>query len=456
LGANVGLNDKFAAVAENLVISEILDSRFVHLLVSSTRRQRLGKRESYRQIWLARDFIVRRIAYLLSQYPTYNHTFLLREVRLLRALGLTVDVASLGSPDRSLAALPTIEREEAESSTYIKQQGLTAAAASYLWWCIRAPGRSLAATRLALRVAGPHPRRVAAHIAYLGQACLVADWLRRTGHQRLHSHFCSTVAMLAGELSGVPWSVTIHGPSEFDDVVGFALSEKVARAAQVIAISFFAQSQVLRHVAPQYWEKVSVVPLGIDPADYTPPPARAGGERAELLTVGRLAPVKAQSLLIAAVRQLRDEGRLVRLRIVGTGPDEERLAALIASYGLEGTVVLVGPLPADAVTRMYAETDIFALPSFAEGVPVVLMEAMAMERPCLSSRLMGIPELIEDGVNGILVRPADVDDVAHGLRILLDDPALGRRLGIAARKSVVSRYDLRTNVALLASTLVPE
>ena len=122
---------------------------------------------------------------------------------------------------------------------------------------------------------------------------------------------------------------------------------------------------------------------------------------------------------------------------------------------IRGAVELVGPIPAQAVTRMYADTDIFALPSFAEGVPVVLMEAMAMERPCLSSNLMGIPELIENGVNGVLIRPADLDDLVRGLRLLLDDPALRRRMGVAARQRVVRDYNLQINVARLADFLVP-
>lgn len=399
--------------------------------------------------------MTRRIAYLLSQYPTYSHTFLLREVRGLRALGIEVDVASLAAPDRALAALTPVEREEADRTVYIKRQGIVAAVMSYVGWCIRAPARTLSATGLALRIAGPQPMRIAANIAYLGQGCLVADWLRRTGHERMHSHFCPTVAMFAGAVSGVPWSLTIHGPVEFDDVVGTALAEKVARAATVVAISGFARSQILRHVPPEQWNRVVVVPLGIDPDAYSPPAERPRDARAELLTVGRLASVKAQTMLIEGVRQLRDEGRNVRLRIVGSGPDEPRLARQIVTHGLEGVVELVGPLPAEAVTRMYADTDIFALPSFAEGVPVVLMEAMAMERPCLSSNLMGIPELIENGVNGVLIRPADVDDLVRGLRLLLDDPALCRRMGLVARERVVRDYNLRTNVARLADILVP-
>ncbi|HYW49337.1 MAG TPA: glycosyltransferase family 4 protein [Gemmatimonadaceae bacterium] len=397
----------------------------------------------------------RRIAYLLSQYPTYNHTFLLREVRALRDIGVDVEVASLTDPDRGMDALPAIEREEAAQTAYIKRKGLTAGGLSVLGWLFRSPQRLVSVTKSAVTLAGWNPRRLAAHLAYLGQAALVADWLRSSGHRSLHCHFSSTVAMLAAHLADVPWSVTIHGPAEFDDVVAFGLVPKVASAWKVVVISGFARSQVLRHVPPAHWDRVVVVPLGIDPADYSPAPERPAGPRVELLTVGRLASVKAQGLLIDAVRLLHDEGRRLRLRIVGTGPDQARLETQIARHALQGVVELVGPLPAESVTRLYAEVDIFALPSFAEGVPVVLMEAMAMELPCVSSRLMGIPELITDGEDGLLVTPADVSDVARALRHLIDDRQLRRRMGLAARERVLRAYNLRVNVERLADQLLP-
>jgi glycosyltransferase involved in cell wall biosynthesis len=397
--------------------------------------------------------MTRRIAYLLSQYPTYNHTFLLREVCALRALGVEVEVASLAEPDRAITSLPEIERSEAERAVYIKRKGVVAGAISYLRWSVRAPASVLRTTRRAIRLAGIAPRRFAAHIAYLGQACLVADWLRERRHDRMHCHFSSTVAMLAAELTGTPWSFTIHGQAEFDDVIGFGLTEKVVSASTIVSISGFARSQVLRCCDPLFWDRVVTVPLGIDTDDYTPPPARVVGARTEILTVGRLAPVKAQALLIDAVALLHAEGRAIRLRIVGGGPDRDMLERHVRARQLQQVVEFTGPQPAHEVTRLYGETDIFALPSFAEGVPVVLMEAMAMEIPCVASRLMGIPELIADGVEGILVRPADVIDTARGIRLLVDDPALRTSLGRAARARVARDYSLTPNVARLADVL---
>lgn len=394
-----------------------------------------------------------RIAYVLSQYPTYNHTFLLREVRELRRLGVEVDVASLADPDRALALLPEIEREEATRAVYIKAKGVIAGSISYLRWLLRSPVRVLSTTRRAILLGGSSPQRLAAHCAYLGQACMVADWLRASGHDRVHSHFSSTVTMFAAEISETPWSLTIHGPGEFDNVVGFGLAQKVASADRVITISGFARSQVLRWSDPSFWSRVAIVPLGIRLSDYAPPPARVRGSRTEILTVGRLAPVKAQVLLIDAVAALHAEGHAVRLRVVGGGPDREMLETHVRNTGLQQVVEFVGPQPPAEVTRLYAESDIFALPSFAEGVPVVLMEAMAMELPCVASRIMGIPELIDDGVDGVLVKPADVADTVRGLRQLIEDESARSSLGKAARRRVERDYDIARNVERLADVL---
>lgn len=394
-----------------------------------------------------------RVTYLLSQYPTFTHTFLLREVVAMRALGVDVRVISLTAADRAASALQPNEREEAAQTTYIKPRGAVVAILAMARAVITRPVQTARAAVRATRLAGWHPVRLAAHYSYLLQAAVVAQELLRTDAVHLHSHFCSTVGMLAADLTEIPWSFTIHGPAEFDDVLGFGLTEKVKSARSVVAISGFARSQVLRHIPPALWEKVVCVPLGIPLDAYTHPSPPDPRETLEILTVGRLANVKAQPLLIDAIAVLHAEGWPVRLRIVGDGPNRQLLAEQIRALGLDKVVELLGPLPSKEVTKLYATSDIFALPSFAEGVPVALMEAMAMERPCLATRLMGIPELIEDGVSGILVKPADVADTARGLRLLIADTSLRERIGVEGRRRVAQKYDLNQNVALLADVL---
>jgi colanic acid/amylovoran biosynthesis glycosyltransferase len=166
--------------------------------------------------------------------------------------------------------------------------------------------------------------------------------------------------------------------------------------------------------------------------------------------VGRLSPEKAQRILIDAVARLVKEGRRVRLRLVGEGPDRLNLETHIVACGLSDTVSLEGGLNQDQLKALYRESDAFALASFAEGVPVVLMEAMAMEIPCVATWITGVPELIQDGIDGLLVAPSDVGQLSRAIARLMDDPDLRSRIAKAGRCKVIQQYNLSKNTALLA------
>jgi len=201
---------------------------------------------------------------------------------------------------------------------------------------------------------------------------------------------------------------------------------------------------------PRDWHKFEVSPLGVDPASFQPALPREHRDPFEILCVGRLAPAKAQHVLIGTVDRLRSQGRSVRLRLVGDGPDRSRLENLIAARGLAAHVRLEGFCNRERVQEFYRAADLFALASFAEGVPVVLMEAMAMEIPCVATWITGIPELIRHGIDGWLVPPADEEQLAAAIARLMDDPALGRRLGQSARARIVEKYNLARNTERLA------
>jgi glycosyltransferase involved in cell wall biosynthesis len=166
--------------------------------------------------------------------------------------------------------------------------------------------------------------------------------------------------------------------------------------------------------------------------------------------VGRLVPAKGQHVLLAAVARLRASGRNLRLRLVGDGPDRASLQAAARRLSIEDAVIFEGAVNQDRIRDLYAKADVFALASFAEGIPVVLMEAMAMEIPCISTWITGIPELIRDSVDGLLVAPSDAEGLASAIARLMDDPELRARLGAAGRSRVIEKYDLRRNVARLA------
>jgi glycosyltransferase involved in cell wall biosynthesis len=219
----------------------------------------------------------------------------------------------------------------------------------------------------------------------------------------------------------------------------------------VAAISRFAASQVMKSSAPRNWSKIRVLPLGVDPADLTPHhPSPEEAAPIRIVSVATLAPVKGFHILLAAAAILARRGRRLELTIVGDGPDRPALEEAIAKLGLTGAVHLAGRCNHDRVIDHYRAADIFALASFAEGVPVVLMEAMAMEIPCVATWITGIPELIRDGVDGLLGPPGDPETLADAIASLMDDPELRLRLGQSARRRIVESYDLKRNSNRLA------
>lgn len=393
---------------------------------------------------------MQRLGYLISQYPAVNHTFILREVRQLRELGVDIRVASIRSVDRAWDALVHEEQDEFRQTHYINQSKIGRIIADHLaTWSTR-PFSYVKSLFYAVKVARFRPRQSLRHLAYLSQAVLVGRWMKREGLTHAHTHFSSTVALFLSKIFPVSFSVTIHGPDEFRDPRGFLLREKVESALFVCAISDFARLQ-LQKCAPQCeWNKIDVTRLGVDLSVFNPRPPRLAPRPLEILCVGRLAPAKAQHVLIGASEKLIREGREVRLTLVGDGPDRKKLEKQVQERNLAGHVILKGSLNQKRVRELYAQADVFALSSFAEGVPVVLMEAMAMEIPCVATRVAGVSELIRDEIDGLLVEPGDDESLARAIARLHDDPALGVRLGQSARQHVNQEYNLRKNVERLA------
>lgn len=391
-----------------------------------------------------------RLAYLVSQYPAINHTFILREIRALRNQGFDIEVISIRAPDRPPDKLSPDEQDEAKRTWAVLPSGLTGFAIAHLATLFSRPIGYLRGFWSAVTLAGSDLRAAFFNVAYFAEA-VVAGWrMQNRGLTHLHTHFSSTVALLLARVFPITVSVTIHGPAEFDDPVGFYLSQKVAEARFVCTISSYARSQLMCSSRPEHWHKIEVAPLGVDLDSFAPRPRSGTPDRFEILSVGRLAPVKAHSLLINAVGRLIKEGRTaIRLRIAGGGPEKESLAKQIAKEGLQAHVVLEGPCNQERVRELYRETDLFTLASFAEGVPVVLMEAMAMEIACVATWVAGIPELIRHGQDGWLVPPSDPQVLAEAIAYMMDHSDLRERLGRAGRRTVQERYDLAQNTRLL-------
>jgi colanic acid/amylovoran biosynthesis glycosyltransferase len=394
-----------------------------------------------------------RLVYLLSCYPAVSHTFFLSEIRELRKQGFTVEAASINPPDRPLSSMPAAEVEEAGKTFYIKSAGAARATAIAAKTILLRPAVFLRGLVAALRLGRWDPTATLFALFYFAEALILGDWMRARGHRHLHIHFCgpvATVGMLASVAWGFSYSLTVHGPDEFYDVEKFYLRQKVERASFILCISDFCRSQLMRIAAPEHWDKMHVVRLGIDPAIFFPTRKSQESEQhtLEILCVGRLVPSKGQLILLQACALLHAQGHSFRLRLVGPGPDREHLETFAKQKDI--AVIFEGAKSHDETRQLLGRADIFALASFAEGVPVALMEAMAMEVPCVSTRIAGIPELIRDGLDGLLVPASSVEALASALQRLCEDPLLRRSLGIAGCKRVLGLYNLPQNVNSLA------
>jgi colanic acid/amylovoran biosynthesis glycosyltransferase len=394
-----------------------------------------------------------RIAYLVSQYPAVNHTFILREIRQLRQLDFDIRVASVRAADRPLELLTQEEREEQRATFYIKPAGVRAvirAARGLLW---RRPIVFLGGFVYALRLSRFNPRTALLNLFYFAEAVVFAGWMRREGLSRVHMHFTSTVGLLARRLTPMRTSATIHGSAEFDDPAGFRLREKIEAFDLLCAVSEYGRGELMRLSERKQWNKLRVSRLGVDPEVYTPRPFRYNPSPFEIICVGRLAKVKGQDVLIGALDRLVRQRRAVLLRLVGDGPERATLEKQVAERGLHACVIFEGWQNVDRVRDCYQQADIFALASLAEGIPVVLMEAMAMEIPCVATTVMGVPELIRHEVDGLLVAPANEEELTAAIDRYLVDSELRQRLGKAGRRRVIECYDLKHNTAGLAEIL---
>jgi glycosyltransferase involved in cell wall biosynthesis len=394
-----------------------------------------------------------RLAYLISRYPSISHTFILREVLELRRLGLEIEVASINAPDRPNNELTAEEWAEAQRTFYIKRAGVGGALQAHSSALMRNAPAYLRGLWFAGRLAGVDLRKVVMNCLYFAEAVMVGEWMRSRQVTHLHVHFATpaaTVGLIVAKVFSFTFSITVHGPDEFYDAPGYLLPEKIAAADLLCAIGLFAQSQLMKLSDASHWNKIELTPLGVDPTLFQPRLEGYGDRPFEVICVGRLVPAKGQHVLLAAVARLRASGRNLRLRLVGDGPDRASLQAAARRLSIEDAVIFEGAVNQDRIRDLYAKADVFALASFAEGIPVVLMEAMAMEIPCISTWITGIPELIRDSVDGLLVAPSDAEGLASAIARLMDDPELRARLGAAGRSRVIEKYDLRRNVARLA------
>ena len=393
-----------------------------------------------------------RIAYLCNRYPAVSHSFVRREIAGVEAAGHVVDRFTVRAP---AGLVDAGDRAEAERTTAILAAGAGGLLAALLAALLRDPRRFASATRLAVRGAGWSPAALVRHFAYLGEAAWLVRRFRAHPVDHLHAHFGTnpaTVARLARRLGGPPWSFTAHGPDEFDRPEALDLRGKVAEARVAVAISSFGASQLMRWSDPADWHRIAVARCGVDAA-FLATPAPPAPAAARFATVARLGGQKGLPLLVEAALLLKARGRDFRLDIAGDGELRDALTRQIAAAGLIEEVRLVGSLDGAGVRRLIEGARAFVLPSFAEGLPVVIMEALALERPVIATAIAGTPELV-DAACGWLVPAGSAEAVAAAMAAAIDAPpeaiaAMGRE----GRRRVAERHDAARNARGLMAAI---
>jgi glycosyltransferase involved in cell wall biosynthesis len=306
---------------------------------------------------------------------------------------------------------------------------------------------------LAIKVGRRSDRGPLLHLVYLAEACVLLGWLKREEVGHLHAHFgtnSATVAMLVHELGGPSFSFTAHGPEEFDKPEFIALGEKIRRAAFVAGVSSFGQSQLYRQVEAKDWDKINIVRCGVDASFLAKPPTPVP-DVPQLVTVGRLSEQKGHLVLVEAARRLRDRGRKFKLVLVGDGELRKPIEATIQQYHLDDTIVITGWASGAEVQKHVVASRALVLPSFAEGLPVVIMEAFALGRPVVSTYIAGIPELVEPMKSGWLVPAGAIDPLVDAMdEALSTPPARMTEMGLYGRKRVEEAHDIQRSAKALA------
>ncbi len=391
-----------------------------------------------------------KIAYLVNQYPQASHSFIRREILALEKAGHLVDRFTLR---RSDAALPDpLDNAERDRTRAVLSAGAVGMIVATLAVAAGSPGRFFAALALAFREGRASDRGLFRHLVCLGQACVLARWLKAADVKHLHSHFgtnSTAVAMLAHVLSGVAYSFTVHGPEEFDRATGLGLLEKTRHAKFAVTISSFGRGQLMRWSRPDDWTKIRVVRCGLDDLFLASPPV-ATPANPRVVCVGRLVEQKAQLVLVEAAAILKQRGVPIEIRLVGDGPMRSLIEEAIVRNQLHDQVKILGWKSAAEVRGEMIAARLVAQPSLAEGLPVAIMESLALGRAVVTTQIAGIPELI-DASCGWIVPPGDSDRLADALEQALAIPvATLDEMGDTGRRRVLQRHSADAEAGRLA------
>lgn len=392
------------------------------------------------------------LAYVVGTYPLLTTTFIDREIELLRQWGISVHVVSIRRPSRSLS--PEQEALQ-EDVSYLLPVSPAALIAGHLWAMLTRPVAFFGA--LLYLLTRPHPSMQARlkTVMHFGEGVYAAYLLRQRPANQIHAHFvdrAATVALIVGRLLNIPYSATAHANDIYVNPV--LLPEKMAEAKFIATCTRYNERHLADVEGTALSHKVRCIYHGLDVNKYQPP-SRLYHSKPLLIAVGQLKEKKGFTYLLRACRLLKDQGYDFHCQIIGEGPLRETLETQISQLALTESVTLCGALPHEAVIDKYKQATIFTLPCVMgtdgdrDGIPNVILEAMAMELPVVSTRHSGIPEVVRDGWNGLLVPPADETALAEALAYLMDEPADRQQLGRRGRQTIVESFSVEQNTKRL-------
>lgn len=391
-----------------------------------------------------------KIAYLINQYPAVSHSFIRREIQALEKEGLEIVRFSIRS---ATELVDQADQLESTKTRVILGVGIAGLLLALLRVVLTQPLRFTQALWLTVKMGWRKDRGVIVHFAYLAEACVLLGWVKQAKVDHIHSHFAfnpTAVALLCHVLGGTPYSFTVHGPESIDRAIILSLEEKIKQASFVVAISSYCQSQLYRWCDRAYWSKIHIVHCGLD-RSFFDSPLTPVPDTNQLVCVGRLNEQKGHLVLLEAAHHLALEGIKFKLVLVGDGSLRSPVENLIHQFELDDYITITGWADNAAVQQYLLNSRGMILASFAEGLPVVIMEALALGRPVVSTYIAGIPELITPGLSGWLVPSGSVTDLTAAMGELLQTPTPQlSEMGQQGAKQVALQHNIAIEARKLA------
>ena len=395
----------------------------------------------------------RRVAYLVNQYPKVSHTFIRREILALEEQGVAVERFALRGWDGD--AVDPVDLSERDRTLYTLRKGIVPLMLGALKRFARHPKPVWRAVKAALAMSRGGMRPWPYHLVYVAHACRIMDWLEQRPVAHLHAHFGTNpaeIALLVKTMGGPPYSFTVHGNDEFDHAPRLALPQKFAGAAFAVAISAYTRSQLMRNLPPNLWPRIKVVHCGLPEMSFEQ--VDAAGRAKSFLCIGRLDVEKGHLVLLEAFAKLRATHPEASLVLAGDGALRPLIEARIAELGIDDAVRITGWINSDQVRQAIRECHVLVQPSFIEGLPVVIMEAMAQRRVVISTFVAGIPELVKPGDNGWLVPAGTIDELAQAMEESLSlPPDRMQQMRDAALERVRARHSITTEAGKLKALI---